>query len=102
MAKLKSAERLERIRKTASTLAEEMRLLHQEFALFPDTNQMANIASGVCFYSEVCRFEMRLIRTALEVTGNNQKRAARLLGLGPSTINNKIKAYGILKSDNAT
>ena len=44
---------------------------------------------------EVQRFETDLIRTALERTGGNQARAARLLGVKHTTLNAKIKRYGI-------
>ena len=45
---------------------------------------------------EVQRFETDLIRTALEKTGGNQARAARLLGVKHTTLNAKIKRYRIL------
>ena len=44
---------------------------------------------------EVQRFETDLIRTALERTGGNQARAARLLGVKHTTLNSKIKRYKI-------
>lgn len=44
---------------------------------------------------EVQRFETELIRTALERTGGNQARAARLLGVKHTTLNAKIKRYRI-------
>src|SRR6266404_2202161 len=44
---------------------------------------------------EVQRFETDLIRTALERTGGNQARAARLLGVKHTTLNAKIKRYRI-------
>lgn len=44
---------------------------------------------------EVRRFETDLIRTALEKTGGNQARAARLLGVKHTTLNAKIKRYRI-------
>ncbi len=44
---------------------------------------------------EVQRFETDLIRTALERTGGNQARAARLLGVKHTTLNAKIKRYQI-------
>jgi len=44
---------------------------------------------------EVRRFETDLIRTALVRTGGNQLRAARLLGVKHTTLNAKIKRYGI-------
>jgi DNA-binding NtrC family response regulator len=46
-------------------------------------------------YEEVKRFESDLIRAALVRTGGNQSRAARLLGVKHTTLNAKIKRYGI-------
>ena len=54
-----------------------------------------DIARGVSFYEEVKRFEIDLIRRALEQTGGHQSRAARLLGLNATTLNSKIKGYNI-------
>ena len=54
-----------------------------------------NLKSRLDFFDEVRRFEVRLISRALEVTGGNQARAAKLLGLGTTTLNYKIKAYEI-------
>jgi DNA-binding NtrC family response regulator len=44
---------------------------------------------------EVHRFEAELIRAALLKTGGRQRRAARLLGTKATTLNTKIKRYGI-------
>ncbi|HEX6730415.1 MAG TPA: helix-turn-helix domain-containing protein, partial [Pyrinomonadaceae bacterium] len=44
---------------------------------------------------EVHRFEAELIRVALIKTGGRQRRAARLLGTKATTLNTKIKRYGI-------
>lgn len=54
-----------------------------------------DIARGVNFYDEVKRFEIDLIRRALEQTGGHQSRAARLLGLNATTLNSKLKTYQI-------
>jgi DNA-binding NtrC family response regulator len=54
-----------------------------------------DLARGVNFYDEVKRFEIDLIRRALEQTGGHQSRAARLLGLNATTLNSKIKSYNI-------
>ncbi len=54
-----------------------------------------DIARGVNFYDEVKKFEIDLIRRALEQTGGHQSRAARLLGLNATTLNSKIKTYNI-------
>ncbi len=54
-----------------------------------------DISRGVNFYDEVRKFEIDLIRRALEQTGGHQSRAARLLGLNATTLNSKIKSYNI-------
>jgi DNA-binding NtrC family response regulator len=51
--------------------------------------------SGVDFMEEVRRFETDLIRWALMNTGGHQRRAARMLNLKVTTLNAKIKRYGI-------
>lgn len=57
--------------------------------------QLPDVERGVNFYEEVERFEINLIRSALERTGGHQTRAARLLGINVTTLNHKIKRYGI-------
>ncbi|HEY0005598.1 MAG TPA: sigma-54 dependent transcriptional regulator [Pyrinomonadaceae bacterium] len=62
-----------------------------------DTSGSASldIGRGINFYDEVRRFEIDLIRRALEQTGGHQSRAARLLGMNATTLNSKIKTYNI-------
>jgi DNA-binding NtrC family response regulator len=50
---------------------------------------------NVNFSDEVRRFETDLIRWALMRTGGHQRRAARLLSIKVTTLNSKIKRYGI-------
>lgn len=45
--------------------------------------------------AEVQRFERELIRSALIQTGGRQRQAARLLRTKVTTLNTKIKKYGI-------
>ena len=47
---------------------------------------------------EVQKFEVELIRCALVRTGGRQRRAAKLLNVKISTLNAKIKRYGIATS----
>lgn len=54
---------------------------------------------GLRLQEEVRRFESDVIRTALEKTGGNQARAARLLGIKHTTLNAKIKRYRISQRD---
>jgi DNA-binding NtrC family response regulator len=53
------------------------------------------IGRGINFYDEVRRFEIDIIRRALEQTSGHQSRAARLLGMNATTLNSKIKTYNI-------
>ena len=53
------------------------------------------IDNGFDFYDEVSRFEIDLIKRALLQTGGHQVQAARLLNLKVTTLNSKIKHYGI-------
>lgn len=82
----------------ASALLEEAKSLDHDNALAESSAAVdnLNVRSGVNFFDEVRRFEMRLIARALELTGGNQARAARILGLGTTTLNYKIKSYEML------
>ena len=55
----------------------------------------AQSKEAIDLQSEVRRFETELIRSALIQTGGRQRQAARLLGTKVSTLNTKIKRYGI-------
>ena len=91
------SQRLEKIKEMASALLDEAASLDHENALQEATASIKNLnpASRLDFFDEVKRFETRLIRRALELTGGNQARAAKMLGLGTTTLNYKIKTYGI-------
>ena len=55
----------------------------------------SSFENGLDFYEEVTRFEVDLIKRALLLTAGHQGRAARLLNLRATTLNSKIKHYGI-------
>ncbi len=75
------------LRELATSLLDELRDLGDSRAV--------RVEQGIDLYAEVCRFEIELIRCALQHTGGHQVRAARLLGLKTTTLNNKIKQYKI-------
>jgi DNA-binding NtrC family response regulator len=93
-----AAERLERIKEMASVLLHEAESLDHENALAKASESVENLNAGssVNFFDEVRRFEMRMISRALELTNGNQARAARMLGLGTTTLNYKIKSYEMM------
>lgn len=47
------------------------------------------------FYDNVCRFEIIMIKRALRQAEGNQRKAAQLLGIKATTLNSKIKRYGV-------
>ncbi|HEY0460954.1 MAG TPA: sigma-54 dependent transcriptional regulator [Pyrinomonadaceae bacterium] len=83
---------------TVECLRPEVRNPELAFEMIKDTEGFSsdiNISRGVNFYDEVKKFEIDLIRRALDQTGGHQSRAARLLGLNATTLNSKIKTYNI-------
>ena len=50
---------------------------------------------GISFRDVTTGFEKRLIESSLETSGGVQKKAAQLLGLKPTTLNEMIKRYNI-------
>ncbi len=83
---------------TVDCLRPEVRDPQLALKMIAETEGMTgeiDLARGVSFYDEVKRFEIDLIRRALDQTGGHQSRAARLLGLNATTLNSKIKSYNI-------
>ena len=83
---------------TVECLRPEVRDPNLAFDMMKSTEGSSSeldIARGVNFYDEVKKFEIDLIRRALEQTGGHQSRAARLLGLNATTLNSKIKTHNI-------
>ena len=80
-------ERVERLKDLALTLWQEVRSI--------GTVPVIDMRQGVDFYEEVRRFEVDLIKRALQQTSGHQVRAARLLGLKVTTLNSMIKRYGL-------
>jgi len=71
-------------------------LLPKEFSLPMPLTGPAPVPDDLPFYDAVSRFERRMIEGALRRTGGVQKQAAELLGLKPTTLNEKIKRLGIV------
>ena len=80
--------RLNTLRETVLQLLDEVESLA--------ISRPVDIKHGARFSEEVRQFEVSLIRTALGRTSGSQTRAAKLLGLKPTTLNAKIKRYGIM------
>ncbi len=78
-------------------LSESEALEHEtDLAESSATISTLNTHRPIDLFEEVREFEIRLIKRALELAGGNQARAAHLLGLGTTTLNYKVKTYGLL------
>ena len=97
IARAPERNRVQRLRELADTLLRETETLARDKAFSDESNRLQgmNLSDGVNFYDEVERFETSLIRLALDQTGGHQARAAQLLNIKPTTLNSKIKHYGI-------
>lgn len=81
---------LNSLREAALTVLREVDLL---------TSRQPNHEQKLGLQEEVQRYEIELIRSALQRTRGNQRRAARLLGVKVTTLNCKIKRFGISIDD---
>jgi transcriptional regulator with PAS, ATPase and Fis domain len=93
-----TTQRLKKIRGMASALLDEAATLEHEGELAAATGTVNALVpdSSIDFFEEVKRFEVHLIQRALDLAGGNQAKAAKLLGLGTTTLNYKIKVYELL------
>jgi transcriptional regulator with GAF, ATPase, and Fis domain len=89
----KNAKQLAAIKRLARALLVEARSLEEEQDYRAETGDGREDEAG--FYETVKAYEIFLIRSALSKSQGSQARAARLLGLKPTTLNHKIKAYDI-------
>ena len=89
--------RIQRLLDLADSLLRETDSLARDQAFTEESNrwQDLSLSEGLDFYEEVQRFETGLIRLALDHTRGHQAQAAKLLQIKPTTLNSKIKLYGI-------
>jgi DNA-binding NtrC family response regulator len=83
-----------KLRHLISSLINEVDSLDRSFVPIAEAFFTAE-CDDICFYEEVKRFEIVLIKAALQRTNGHQVRAARMLNLKPSTLNGKIMQYGL-------
>ncbi len=68
--------------------------LLEELEAVNETERL-NLGEDFNLYEQTKRFEIDMIRHALFLTNNNQRGAARMLGVNYTTLNSKLKRYGI-------
>ena len=88
--------RVQQLTLLAKALASEIETLQTELADDRDREKTVVIDNyGIDFYHEVERYEIELIKSALDHCGGNQSRAAKLLQMKSTTLNAKMKHYGL-------
>ena len=60
--------------------------------------EVALVENGRLYRSIMMRIELPLLRQALELSGGNQLRAARLLGINRNTLRKRLRLLGLLPS----
>jgi DNA-binding NtrC family response regulator len=73
--------------------------LPEETMIEATTHVEMDAANAASLKDLVAEFERRLIVDALDAARGNQRRAARALGVLPTTLNEKMKRLGIRPSD---
>ncbi len=68
--------------------------LLEELEAVNETERL-NLGEDFNLYEQTKRFEIDMIRHALFLTNNNQRVAARMLGVNYTTLNSKLRRYGI-------
>jgi DNA-binding NtrC family response regulator len=93
------ADRLQGLKDTALILLKEAQSLEHDALIAelatPRQVHHLDIENGIKLADAVRQFETNIIRQALLITGGNQARAARLLGVKANTLNYKVKLYNL-------
>ena len=94
-----AADRVHQLKDLAFALLNEVRGLEQdrlllELSAAQDIYKL-DIEKGIKLDDVVSQFEKNIIKQALIITGGNQARAARLLGVKANTLNYKVKIYNL-------
>jgi DNA-binding NtrC family response regulator len=93
------ADRVQELKDLALVLLKETQSLERETLLSrltsPDGPDRLDIENGIKLDDAVRQFESGIIQQALLITGGNQARAARLLGIKANTLNYKVKIYNL-------
>lgn len=87
------SQKIDALEEAACALVKEVQTLRETCGLRSARHQQDK--RGVNYYEEVQRFQVALIKHALEQTKGHQLRAAKLLGISRSTLNALIKRHGI-------
>ena len=96
--KIAKQSRVGRLLDLTNDLSREIETLALDQASTDETGRVQTrlLTDGIDLSQEVKKFEINLIKLALNQTRGNQARAARLLNIKPTTLYAKIKVLGIV------
>lgn len=80
--------------------AEQSDKLYDKIVKALEATKKLDLRTGINFYEEIRQYEAALIIRSLQLTAGSQKKAAQLLGLLPTTLNEKMKRYRIASDEN--
>ncbi len=84
-----------KIQRKAQPKTNHQSTIYHQLVKALETTKNLDLRGGINFYEEIRQYETALIQRSLQLTCGSQKKAARLLGLLPTTLNEKIKRYQI-------
>ncbi|HEX7332769.1 MAG TPA: helix-turn-helix domain-containing protein [Pyrinomonadaceae bacterium] len=88
--------RVQQLTLLAKALANEIETLQTQITTDRERHRRIDFDNdGIDFYDEIHRYEIELIKSALNMCGGNQTQAARLLRMKSTTLNAKMKHYGL-------
>ena len=85
-------ENLSALATAITSAAEDLKIVASQVLAYPADSLSAK---AIDFYAQVSNYEIYLIQRALKYSGGSQVKAAKLLKLKTTTLNNKIKSYQI-------
>ena len=90
--------RVSRLVDLTNALLQEIEVIARDQVFTSEAGRLHTLLQngGIDLSQEVKRFEINLINLALKQTHGHQARAAKLLKINPTTLNSKIKLYGIV------
>ena len=97
-AKMGARTRLEILTALSQALLREVSALQDENEKSTGSEVVGETVREIDLAKEIESYEADLIRSALMQTSGRQRQAARLLNVKTSTLNAKIKRYGLLES----
>jgi len=90
---------VKKVRPNVNMLKRLAKLMMDEVSEIEETGEL-HLGDGFKLDNYIEQFEINIIRYALQLSGNNQLTASRLLGIKATTLNAKIKRFKLSTNTN--